>query len=217
LVPSIAVQARGSALPGAVHRATSRHRRVGDQGRRRNQAGAAKRWPNRACEKCGITERTVPSGFSRAEKVKTPFSNKRADLRVGSEFHQGPQLKTFYIDGAGARPDGTGSGFGWARPDSDETRVRWKDRLTNNVAEYSGLLAVLRYVARGSRLLVLTDSMLLCEQFNRRWACRDPDLQTLLHRARELIEEKELTVQVKWIPRAENLAGRLLDRVRSGS
>jgi ribonuclease HI len=75
----------------------------------------------------------------------------------------------------------------------------------------------LSYVAKGSRLLVLTDSMLVCEQFNRRWACRDPDLQALLHRARELIEEKRLSVQVKWIPRAENLAGHLLERVRPGS
>jgi len=32
--------------------------------------------------------------------------------------------KLFHIDGAGARPDGTGSGFAWVRLDRDEERVR---------------------------------------------------------------------------------------------
>jgi hypothetical protein len=47
----------------------------------------------------------------------------RTDASGRRERQQGPQPKTFYIDGAGAKPDGTGSGFGWVRADTDETRV----------------------------------------------------------------------------------------------
>lgn len=125
------------------------------------------------------------------------------------------KLKRFHIDGAGARPDETGSGFGWIRLDREEQRVRWIDGLTNNQAEYRGLLSVLRYLSTGSSARIYTDSQLLTEQFNGRWAVNDPDLRALLQKARDLIEDKDLDIQVRWIPREENLAGKLLDRVPS--
>jgi ribonuclease HI len=120
--------------------------------------------------------------------------------------------KVFHIDGAGERPDGTGSGFAWVRLDRDEDRVRYTDGLTNNQAEYRGLIAVLKYLLPGSSAQILTDSQLVCEQFNNRWAVHDPDLRALLQKARDLIEDKELEIRVRWIPRGENLAGKLLDR-----
>jgi ribonuclease HI len=123
--------------------------------------------------------------------------------------------KRFHIDGAGSRPDGTGSGFAWVRLDRDEERVRWMDGLTNNQAEYRGLIAVLKYLLPSSSAWIHTDSQLVCEQFNDRWAVHDPDLRVLLQKARDLIESKELSVQVRWIPREENLAGKLLDRTPS--
>jgi ribonuclease HI len=122
------------------------------------------------------------------------------------------QIKVFHIDGAGARPDGTGSGFGWVRLGTDKQRVRWVDGLTNNQAEYRGLISVLEYLAVGSCALIRTDSQLLCEQFNHRWAVNDPQLLGLLSDARDLIGEKELDIEVRWIPREENVAGKLLDR-----
>jgi ribonuclease HI len=123
--------------------------------------------------------------------------------------------KTFHIDGAGSRPDGTGSGFGWVRLDRNEQRIKWIAGLTCNEAEYRGLLSVLKHLAPGSTAIINTDSQLVCEQFNCRWAVRDPDLRALLQKARDLIEDKELSVQVRWIPREENLAGKLLDRTPS--
>jgi ribonuclease HI len=125
------------------------------------------------------------------------------------------EMKTFHIDGAGPRPDGTGSGFAWVRLDRDEERVRRVDGLTNNQAEYRGLIAVLKYLSPGSSARIHSDSQLVCEQFNDRWAVHDPDLRALLQKARDLIESKELSVQVRWIPREENLAGKLLDRTPS--
>lgn len=121
-------------------------------------------------------------------------------------------IKEFHIDGSGARPDGTGSGFGWVRIGTDKQRLYWEDGLTNNVAEYKGLIAVLRYVSHGSNVLIRTDSQLVCEQFNGRWAVRDPLLREMLKQSRNVIEEKELHVDITWIPREQNLAGKLLER-----
>jgi ribonuclease HI len=125
------------------------------------------------------------------------------------------EMKTFHIDGAGPRPDGTGSGFAWVRLDRDEQRVKWVDGMTSNQAEYRGLLSVLKYLSSGSIARIYTDSQLVCEQFNHRWAVHDLDLRALLQKARDLIEYKELSVQVRWIPREENLAGKLLGRTPS--
>jgi ribonuclease HI len=125
-----------------------------------------------------------------------------------------PQVKKFHIDGSGARPDGSGSGWAWIRPATGKQRIKRIDHLTNNAAEYEALVAVLEYVVPNSRLEIATDSALVCHQFNGRWAVNEPRLSSLLDEARELIEEKNLEVEVRWIPREKNLAGELLDRER---
>ncbi len=122
-------------------------------------------------------------------------------------------LKSFFIDGAGARPDGHGSGFAWVRVDRDAQLVQRVDGLTNNVAEYRALIAVLKYLASGSTAVIRSDSQLVVQQFNGVWAVRDPHLVTLLSKARDLIEKKGLDITLRWIPRGENLAGKLLDRL----
>jgi ribonuclease HI len=121
-------------------------------------------------------------------------------------------LKSFHIDGAGQRPDGSGSGFAWVRLGTDKQRVKRIDGLSNNQSEYRALLAVLRYVAEGSNVRICTDSMLVAEQFAGRWAVNNPELAKLLSTARELIEDKSLRVEVQWIPRQQNEAGRLLEK-----
>jgi len=121
------------------------------------------------------------------------------------------KVKRFHIDGAGARPNGGGSGYAWIRLGTENQRVKRIDGLTNNQAEYRALLAVLEYVTGGSHLSISTDSQLVCEQFCGRYAVRDPKLKELLSQARKIIAEKDLTVEVRWIPREQNFAGRLLE------
>src|ERR1700730_9023462 len=94
--------------------------------------------------------------------------------------HHVVHCKTFHIDGAGARPGGSGSGFAWVRLDRDEQGLRGVDGMTSHQAEYRGLLSVLKYLSPGSSARIHTDSQLLCEQFNDRWAVHDPDLRDLL-------------------------------------
>jgi ribonuclease HI len=71
---------------------------------------------------------------------------------------------------------------------------------------------VLEYGGRGSSVLILTDSQLVCNQFAGKFRVNESRLKRLLDEARTLIEERNLEVEVRWIPRERNLAGKLLDR-----
>lgn len=85
-----------------------------------------------------------------------------------------------------------------------------EDGLTNNEAEYLGLRSVLEGLPVGSSAEVLMDSMPVCSQFSGRYRVRDARMSRLLDEVRALIDQKRLTVKVTWIPRQQNLAGRLL-------
>jgi ribonuclease HI len=122
------------------------------------------------------------------------------------------QVKTFHIDGSGQGPNGKGSGYAWVYVDRNLERVRRIDHLTNNEAEYHALIAVLSYVSRSSCLLIFTDSALVANQFTGKFRVTVPRLKELLDEAKNLIHERNLEVEVRWIRREGNLAGRLLDR-----
>lgn len=121
-------------------------------------------------------------------------------------------MKTFYIDGSGEAPDGKGSGWSFVYEDRNLERVERIDHLTSNEAEYHALIAVLNYVGRGSSVLIFTDSALVANQFAGKFRVNEPRLKRLLDEAKMLMEERDLEVEVRWIPRERNLAGKLLDR-----
>lgn len=117
---------------------------------------------------------------------------------------------TLHIDGAGARPDGKGSAFAWMHVETGVHKVTKRDGLTNNQAEYEGLLSALQDLPSGSDVEVFTDSTLVYGQFNGKYAVRDPKLQILLQKARQIVQDRKLTVSLAWIPRSQNRAGKLL-------
>jgi ribonuclease HI len=119
-----------------------------------------------------------------------------------------------YVDGAGMRPDGTGSGYAWINAITKRQAIKWLDGLTNNEAEYRGLIFSLRSLPANSRAIIHSDSQLMVYQFSGRFAVRQPALGKLLAKAREVIQCRQLHVTLLWIPREENLAGSLLDRAR---
>jgi ribonuclease HI len=59
---------------------------------------------------------------------------------------------------------------------------------------------------------ICSDSQLVVNQFNGRYSVNDPDLQKLLQRVRQIIEERDLDVELKWIPREQNRADSLLEK-----
>jgi ribonuclease HI len=119
-----------------------------------------------------------------------------------------------FVDGAGMRPDGTGSGYGWVNETTSEKYFKWVDGLTNNQAEYRGLLYALCSLPKGAKADISSDSELMVCQFNRRWKVRDPALQQLLDRVRSVIIRRNLRVNLTWVPRQQNRAGELLERAR---
>jgi len=88
---------------------------------------------------------------------------------------------------------------------------------TNNVAEYSGLIAGLRAAAElgATRVEVRMDSKLVVEQMSGRWQIKNPGLRPLAAEAAKLVNGFA-TVTFDWIPRERNkladaLANRAMD------
>jgi probable phosphoglycerate mutase len=76
---------------------------------------------------------------------------------------------------------------------------------TNNVAEYSGLLAGLRAandLDKSAQIEVRMDSKLVVEQMSGNWQIKHPEMRKLAMQARELHDLSLVTF--KWIPREEN-------------
>ena len=91
---------------------------------------------------------------------------------------------------------------------------------TNNVAEYSGLLAGLRAAAKlapGADTEVRMDSKLVVEQMSGRWKIKHPDLRSLATQASEAARALG-RVTYTWVPRERNtdadlLANKAMDAV----
>ncbi|KQW44009.1 acid phosphatase [Nocardioides sp. Root1257] len=92
---------------------------------------------------------------------------------------------------------------------------------TNNVAEYSGLIAGLRLAAElapDASVEVRMDSKLVVEQMSGRWKIKHPDMRPLAAEAAELAPPG---TTYTWVPREQNshadrLANEALDGKRSG-
>lgn len=87
-------------------------------------------------------------------------------------------------------------------------------RTTNNVAEYSGVLAALEYIKRNlaknnpSEILFNMDSLLVVQQLKGAYKIKSPHLLTIYLQIREL--EANLKISYKHVPREQNfLADRL--------
>ncbi|MFI5097243.1 MAG: RNase H family protein [Candidatus Acidiferrales bacterium] len=115
-----------------------------------------------------------------------------------------------FTDGSGQRPDGKGSGFAWCREGTNEKRITRANGLTNNQAEYRGILSALEYIPNGTSAQILTDSENTCCQLKGQRRVLDPKLATLYEQVRNVLKKKRLTVEFVWVPRKDNLAGKLL-------
>ena len=99
-----------------------------------------------------------------------------------------------HCDG-GARGNPGPAGFGAVVQDSDGTVLAELSEFlgiqTNNVAEYSGLLAVLDYALAGGhrRLRVISDSELMVKQIQGKYQVRSPGLRPLYEQARQKIRQ----------------------------
>jgi ribonuclease HI len=95
-------------------------------------------------------------------------------------------------------------------------------RLTNNVAEYYGLIAALDYAqSKGIRALrIESDSELLVKQMRGQYKVRSPELQPLFERARKMSQALE-SFRIDHVYREQNreadaLANEAMDEVEGG-
>jgi len=97
----------------------------------------------------------------------------------------------------------------------------WCGTATNNVAEYSGMIAGVTRALQidpNAELHIRMDSKLVVEQMSGRWKIKHPDMADLAASARELLSGKP--VKFEWIPRLENsradrLANEAMDKKTS--
>ena len=115
-----------------------------------------------------------------------------------------------FTDGAGQRVDGKGSGFAWLREDTGERHIERVDGLSNNVAEYKGVISALQKIKPNATVEILTDSLLVVSQLRNEWRILDPTLAKLAGEVRTIAERKRLNLTLTWIPRNQNRAGKLL-------
>jgi ribonuclease HI len=102
-------------------------------------------------------------------------------------------LITAYIDG-GARGNPGPAGYGVHIELPDGSIVELHGGLgvaTNNVAEYNGLLAALRWASdHGHRVVrIKADSELLVKQMRGEYKVKNPGLLALVGRARQLVQQ----------------------------
>ena len=81
----------------------------------------------------------------------------------------------------------------------------WCGIASNNVAEYSGMIAGVSRALQidpTAELHIRMDSKLVVEQMTGRWKIKHPDMAELAASARELLSATPVTFE--WIPRLEN-------------
>ena len=126
------------------------------------------------------------------------------------------------------------AGYGALVRDAASGRVLWEGaaplgKESNNVAEYSGLIAGLKAVLRidaGADVEARMDSKLVVEQMAGRWKIKHPDMRQLALEARDVAAQISAaggSVSFTWIPREQNkdadalsndgMDGRTIDRM----
>ena len=113
---------------------------------------------------------------------------------------------SIYVDGAG----GSNSGYGFYVKDTGESFYEKQPNITNNQAEYLAIIAALKkFVGTNDEITIYSDSKNTISQLNHEFAINNEQLRVLAREAWELIA-KYSKITLTWIPRKENLAGKML-------
>ena len=88
--------------------------------------------------------------------------------------------------------------------------MKKKPDITNNQAEYLAIISALnKYVDSNEEITIYSDSKNTVNQLNHDFAINNEQLRTLAQEAWSVIG-KFSNLSIKWIPRKENLAGKML-------
>lgn len=111
-----------------------------------------------------------------------------------------------FVDGSG----GANSGFGYFVKETGESFYEKKSDITNNQAEYMAIISVLKkFSGIADEIVIYSDSKNTVSQLNHEYAINNDQLRILAREAWELMT-KLPNLKITWIPRNQNLAGKML-------
>ena len=111
-----------------------------------------------------------------------------------------------YVDGSG----GTKSGYGFFVKETGESFFEEKPGITNNQAEYLAIISALKKNENfDNEITIFSDSKNTVNQLNHEFAINNEQLRIFAQESWLLIP-KISKLKIKWIPRKENLAGKML-------
>jgi len=113
---------------------------------------------------------------------------------------------SIYVDGSG----GSNSGYGYFVKDTGESYYENKPDLTNNQAEYLAIISALKkFETSNDEIIIFSDSKNTVNQLNHEFAINNEQLRTFAREAWALMA-KFSNLKIQWVPRGENLAGKML-------
>jgi len=111
-----------------------------------------------------------------------------------------------YVDGSG----GSNGGFGFFVKETGESFYEKKPEITNNQAEYMAIISVLnKFVDSNDEITIFSDSKNTVNQLNHEFAINNEQLRDLARQAWNVMGRFS-NLSIVWIPRKENLAGKML-------
>ena len=113
---------------------------------------------------------------------------------------------SIYVDGSG----GENSGYGYFVKETGDSFYEKKPNLTNNQAEYLAIITALKkFVDSDQEITIFSDSKNTISQLNHDYAINNEQLRVLAQEAWSIIG-KYSKLTLTWVPRKENLAGKML-------
>lgn len=111
-----------------------------------------------------------------------------------------------YVDGSG----GENSGYGYFVKETGESFYEKKPNITNNQAEYMAIITALKkFLNSNEEITIFSDSKNTVSQLNHEFAINNEQLRVLAREAWNIIG-KFSNLTLTWVPRKENLAGKML-------
>ena len=111
-----------------------------------------------------------------------------------------------YVDGSG----GSDGGFGFFVKETGESFYEKKSEITNNQAEYLAIISALKkFVDTDNEITIFSDSKNTVNQLNHEFAINNEQLRIFAREA-WILMAKFSHLTIKWVPRSENLAGKML-------
>ncbi len=115
-------------------------------------------------------------------------------------------ILSVYVDGSG----GSDSGYGFFVKETGESFYEKKPNITNNQAEYLAIIAALKkFQDSDDEIMIYSDSKNTVSQLNHEFAINNEQLRELAREAWTLLA-KFSKLKLTWVPRSDNLAGKML-------